>query len=249
MLGIAFLYKITLEELMAANPDIKPNLMSVGTVLIIPGARQEEENVETETTQIQPTAIPVETGQVFCVSTREGGAWCSLPVRNTQEFALEGLSAVIHLVDSKSLETLSQTAFLPLDLLQPGQSLPFTAYFPPPVPAAFQANIEIVSALPNSEDGRYLPTRIDHQQVFLTEDGLSAEVKLDVFLERPDITAKRVWVAVIAYDQQGNVIGLRRWEKPGEPPLNPGEMLPVSLMIYSTTGPIHRVELAVEARP
>jgi hypothetical protein len=249
MMGIAFIYKITLEELMAANPDVKPNLMSVGTVLIIPGSSKEEGGAVTETANTQPTAIPVDTGPVFCTATEEGGAWCSLPVRNSQEFALEGVSAVIHLVDTKNQTTLSQTAFLPLDLLQPGQSLPFTTYFPAPVPATFQARAELLSALPNPDDGRYLPTRIDHQQVFLASDGLSAEVKLDVFLGQTEIAAKRVWVAAIAYDEQGKVIGLRRWEKPNKPLLNPGKALPVSLMIYSTSGQIHQVELAAEARP
>lgn len=36
MFSIALYYGITLDELKAANPEVNPNAMSLGTVLLIP---------------------------------------------------------------------------------------------------------------------------------------------------------------------------------------------------------------------
>jgi LysM repeat protein len=248
MLGIAILYNITLQELIAANPEVKPNLMSVGTVLIIPGNAVEEQQVTTTSAAVRATALPVNLSPVFCAVTQEGGAWCSLAVSNPQQIALEGVVSQLQLVDRQNNARRAQEATLPLDLLQPGQILPIAAYFAPPLPADYEVFAEIVSALPYPGDDRYLPVKLGQQKVIFTENGLSASITLDILLP-PGASAKRVWVAATAYDQQGNVIGLRRWEKPANQVLDPGKTFPVSLNVYSTAGPIARIELAAEARP
>jgi LysM repeat protein len=246
--GIAYLYKITLQELLAANPKIQPNQMSVGTMLIIPGGKADSAN-ETKTANINATVVPLKISPVFCTPTQDGGVWCSLLLHNTQDYPLEGVAASIHLVGTQTQANLTQTAFLPLDLLQPGQSLPVTTYFPPPTPTAFQASAEIISALPSPNDGRYLLMQISQQKVFLSENGLSAQITLQVALKQEDIPAKRIWVAATAYDAQGKVVGVRRWEKPDSQPLEPGKSLAMRLNVFSSAGPIQRVELAAEARP
>jgi LysM repeat protein len=59
--GIAFLYRVSLEDLMAANPGVMPNLMSVGTVLTIPPSKSSQTNpdVQPGTSQPPPTAVPL----------------------------------------------------------------------------------------------------------------------------------------------------------------------------------------------
>lgn len=249
MFGIAFLYGTTLEELMAANPNIKPSIMSVGAILIIPASSNPAETDEIADIQPSPTAIALDAGSLFCMVTQEGGAWCSLPVVNSQEIPLEGISATFRLIDTQTQDVLTRAAFLPLDLIYPSQSLPLTAYFPPPIPADFQFRADIISALPYPDDGRYLPTRISHQEIVLADNQLSASVKLDLSLDGVEGAAQQVWVAAIAYDQQENVVGLRRWENPSDQILSSGQVLSINLNIYSNSGPITRIELAAEARP
>lgn len=249
MFGIALRYGVSLEELMAANPEVKPNAMSIGAILVIPGTAPQSADSETPSAASTATPLPVTTGQLFCVRTREEGVWCSLPVTNSQAFALEGLVALIRLVDTQTQETINQKAFLNLDLLPAGKSLPLTTYFPAPVPASFQASAEIISSLPNPADGRYLPARLENQAVFLSADRLTAEISLEVFLDEGETPARRVWVAATAYDGQGNAIGVRRWENSAGQSLVPGQAMPVSLRVYSNSGPIDRVDLSVETRP
>jgi hypothetical protein len=54
-------------------------------------------------------------------------------------------------------------------------------------------------------------------------------------------------VAATAYDDAGNVVGVRRWEW-GDG-LAAGGSLPFEFMLSSIGGKISRVEFAVEARP
>jgi hypothetical protein len=99
--------------------------------------------------------------------------------------------------------------------------------------------------LPN--DARYLPASVRETLARVSWSGLAAQLKGEVFLPAGSAAAKSVWVAAVAYDQDGNVVGLRRWES--EAVLSPGASLPFSFMISAVSGRIERVEYAVEARP
>lgn len=252
--GLALRYGIDLAELIAANPTVNPRAMSVGTVLIIPpsktpmltGATAQAGALQT------PTPIPIALGPLRCTRSRDGGIWCFQAAQNNQEFAIESLTGVIHLRggDGKSV---SQNAALPLDILYPGETLPLAAYFAPETAAGLVDPIlgdsELHTALPYRDDGRYIPSRAENQKVFLSPDGLSADVTLDVALDANSGAANRVWVAAVAYDRQENIVGVRRWEKAGDDPLAAGSSLPVTLHIYSTGEIIARVAVISEARP
>jgi hypothetical protein len=56
-----------------------------------------------------------------------------------------------------------------------------------------------------------------------------------------------VWIAAVAYDAQGQVTGLRRWQS--NETLPPGGSLPFEMTVYSLGGDMVRVEVVVEARP
>ena len=246
MFGIAWRYGITLEDLMAANPEVDPNLLKIGAVLIVPASNLPIPSSEAPT----PTPIPLETGRLRCTRSADGGAWCFWPVRNPHDFALENISALVRLADQDASNIQPLQAFLPLDLLPPGASLPLVAYYPPPLPEPFQASAELLTVLPNpAGDGRYLTTRLENQQVIIADDGRSAAVTALVSLETAEDTAQRVWVAAVAYDSEENVVGVRRWENTTAGPLAGGQNLPVILQVYSLNAPIARVDLLAEARP
>jgi hypothetical protein len=62
-----------------------------------------------------------------------------------------------------------------------------------------------------------------------------------------DTRATVTWLAVIAYDQNGEIVGVRKWE--AERALKPGKKMPFGVSVYSLGPPIKRVEVLVEARP
>lgn len=243
MLGIALRYGVSLSDLMAANPEVNPRFLSIGTVLIIPPAAGEP--------TLPPAAAPqveVALGRLVCWRVESGGAWCFLPVQNNQEFAVESLSARIRVYGPDGQEAASQLAAAPLDLLPPGALLPLAAYFAPPLPEPLQASAELMTALPlTAENNRYLPARFNNQQTAVAADGLSVQVSGEVTLEAGEGQASRLWVAVVAYDAADQIVGVRRWESSA--PLAAGEALPVAITVYSVGGKIARAETLVEARP
>jgi hypothetical protein len=250
LFGIALQYGVAYEALLAANPDINPNIMSIGAVIIIPSTDQALVATDgAPTFAPSSTALPVQVGPVECSPTREGGLWCVQVVTNPQDTALESVTALIRLSDPGSQSVLELPASLPLDRLMPGQSLPLSAYFPPPNPQSYTVSAPLITALPNPDDGRYLAVHIEKQTVEIAEDGLSAAITAQIALDQPQASAGVIRVAAVAYDPSGHVIGLRRWQNTNDQTIQAGQMLPITLSIYSASARITQVMLAVEARP
>ncbi len=254
--GIAWQYGVSLPDLLAANPTVNPHFLSIGTQLLIPTSKTPMPGgkpTPTATAQSLPTPVPLKFGTLTCTPVQDGGVWCFQGVENNQTFPVESVSAVIRLSDAQGKTQLTQTAFLPLDLLPPGMTLPLAAYFPPAdvarIALPFSSASEPAFALRNIDDGRYVRTRLSDQKVQIAADGLAAEIDLKVWLDQHVDQARRVWVAAVAYDGQGNIVGVRRWENDHAHPLNKEQALSVKMQIYSVADEIRKVDLLSEARP
>jgi LysM repeat protein len=253
--GIAFNYGLSLDQLLAANPTVQPRMLSVGTVLVIPLQG------ELPTAVPQPTALPLQTTASLCYSQADGGMWCFLSVTNDQAQAVESLSGTISLVSTSGENLGSQPASALLNLLRPGETLPLVAYFPAPVAGEVLLQVGPLSALPvPEEDTRYLPASFQPTETALSADGLSAHVTGQVILPQGDPAAEAIWLGGVAYDAQGQIVGVRKWEvvspcssaaqEAGTPQPEAGcSQLHFEGDIYSLGPAIERVEILVEARP
>lgn len=238
--GIAFQYGVTLAALMEANPEIDPTLLSVGATLIIPAST---EKVDTQNLP-SPTPVGVNLSTPSCFSSRDGGAWCFLLVSNPQQTAVENVSVQFQVFGGEA--QINQTAVTPLNLIAAGADLPVAAYFAPPLPHSFQPAVSLLTALPRTiDDQRYLNVEIREFQTSIQPDGLSALTGGQVVLLDGEAEASQVWVALAAFDKNGRIVGVRRWEGNGS--LRPA--LAFTSWIYSAGGPIERVLAWVEARP
>jgi LysM repeat protein len=240
--GIAFSYRVSLQALLEANPDVDPYFLVVGSNLNIPPSLEPAEQTPV------PTPVAVEISPVLCSIGREGGAWCFTLVTNPQDYDVESVSAIIRIADENAGEVISQVAFGPLDLLPAGGSMPLAAYFPPRLPKApLQASAELLTSLPvfpGSE--RYLSVQIENLDVNISEDGLSGEVRGEIIPGEAGQEDSLVRMVLIGYDSQGNIAGLRRWEN--ENPLRAGRRHPFTIWVYSTGAEIEQVEVFAEAR-
>lgn len=236
--GIAYRYGMTLADLLAANPQVNPYAMSIGTVLVIPTG--------SEASAPEAAALPapqaVRLDRVACTRSRDGGAWCFALVHNDGEQGLESISARVFIADQNGEQRREATASLPLDLLAPGAQLPLAAYFAAPVPAQLQAGAELLSALPQpADDSRYLPAVVTGITVTIQPDGTAARVRGQVQLDSPDAVPGQVWLAAAAYDAAGQVVGVRRYEN--------GSSLTFDFYVYSAAGQISRVDVLPQVRP
>lgn len=239
---IAEQFGVSLDDLQAANPEISPNSMSVGTVLKIPS---DPANPSGEPT---PTAVPFTVRHIECYPTAARGMWCFVLVHNDYSDFMENVSAQVTLVDGEGAPIATQTAYLPLNILPPNTSLPLSVYFAPDIPPAARPQVQVLTAirlLPN--DARYLPATTRAVLVQVDWNGRSAQVTGEIFLPADSRAAAQTWVAAVAYDEDGRVTGMRRWEMNGE--VQPGASAPFALTVSGLGGEITRVEVAVEARP
>jgi LysM repeat protein len=243
LLVIAARFGLTLDELMAANPEVDPYLLSVGAELIIP----QSEGEGSVASLGFPTPLPVGESTPHCYPTASGGLWCILAVGNDYNTPLDNLSAAVSLFDFRGIEVVSQTALPPLNVLWPGEEIPLMAFFKPPLPSWTEVQARLVTSLEVSDnDNRYLPARFENLQVQIAQNGLSALVSGTVTLQNAQVSANEIWVAVVAYDAQDHVIGARRWEG-GR--LEAGGSVSFITLVYSLGPPIARVEALVEAHP
>ena len=242
MSQIAERFGLPLDALTAANPNVSPNSMSIGMELNIPSVPANFSGASTST----PVPAPVK--QIQCYPTADQGLWCFVLVYNDTEGVLENLSAQVTLLDADGIEFLSAQALPPLDIIPPDASLPLMVFFPPSIPPDAQPRAQILSGirlLP--DDTRYLPARVQNTLVQVDSSGRSAQVSGMVLLSDGDKSASLVWVAAVAYDEYGRVVGVRRWESPDG--IAQGSSLQFAFEVSSLAGVIQNVEFVVEARP
>jgi len=239
---IAERFRITLDALLLENPGVDPNALRVGESLRIPASPADRAGEATPT----PAAFPVR--QIACHQTANGAVWCFALVHNDTADIIENVTAQVTLLDANGVTLGSKTALLPLDILPPGASLPLSVLFPPPVPLGSKPQLQILTAMrliPTDE--RYLPAGVQNTLTNVSWSGRSADVRGELFLPDSSANASTIWLAAIAYDGSGNVVGWRRWESTGG--LAAGSSLPFNLVVSSVAGRIARVDFTVEARP
>jgi hypothetical protein len=226
-------FKISQDELHAANPNVSPNSMTIGGTLLIPDASSSTPKGATLT----PAPIPVT--QTVCHPTTDGGLWCFALIQNNTPDFLENISAQITLFDENKNAVGSQTAFTPLDIIPPNASLPVYIFFPDTA-ANMSMQVQVLSAVQTSGAGT-LPASLNNIITQIDWNGLSARVSGVVSLPAESTAATRVWVAAVAYDKDGRVVGVKRWE-------GSGGTTAFDFFVFSLGQPIDRVEFVVEAR-
>lgn len=239
--SIAEHFGIRLDELLAANPGVVPEALSVGQTLKIPVG-----SAPTGSDQATSTAAPAEVGAAHCYPSG-AGLDCLVLVSNPFSDTLENIKLQITLLDSAGNPLASQEAFLPLDILPAGSSLPAYAYFPLAA-TNFQSVVQLATSIRlASDDTRYLSAEVRNKLVSVDWNGRSAQLQGQIFLPAESRPAGIVWLAAVAYAADDQIVGFRRWQGPEG--LQPGQAEPFAFAVYSLGPAIERVELVVEARP
>ena len=243
--GIAFLYGIKTAALVAANPDVNPNLMSVGTVLLIPNAAQDEALAASAAA----TPVPVDVSAPDCWASQDGGMWCFTLVTNPLDDAVESVSVLMNMAAAEGSAAVSQRIAPLLNVIPAGASLPAGAYFAPPVPSQPGVSAQLVAALPAATvDERYLSVQLEVEEVEISGDGSTASVQGSLKLEQEEAVDAIVWVALTAENAAGQVVGWRRWE--GQVTIGGGEIAVFMAEVYAVGGKkITSVDTLAEARP
>lgn len=252
MYSIGYLFGVSPQAIMTANPSVDPRAMSVGTSLLIP-ITPTPAPTATATSETDPTATqtpsgtpdPTDLGEPDCYSDSLGGLWCFILVDSAKTGALENVSAIITL--SAGDQTREEIATMPLNLLPEGESLPLIAYFQSPVLDDFTASAKIDFFLPvMADDSRYLEAEITDEDVRFNNSTLAATVSGVIHLPIDSPDAAYVWISAAAFDSAGRIVAVRRWDSAASLPAGSDQSF--ELTLYSLGGAIDRVDLVVEAR-
>jgi LysM repeat protein len=253
--GIAFQYGLTVDDLLAANPGIDPGFLTIGSSLVVP---LEENELLVEAT---PVPMPVHIDEPECYPTSDGGAYCILMATNHGELGVENLTAKIGFLSVEGEHLGDEIAVTPFNVLPAGESLPMQVYFYLPFETGMSPYVEVISGLPISEDSsRYSRADVELDDVIIEANGIHASAQGVVTLPTGSEIPDYMWLAAIAYGENGEVVGMRKWEAPEEescPDLDPlptnkesagvVECLNFELSVFSLGPEIERVEVQVEA--
>lgn len=124
LLGIAIQYGVTVEALTAANPQVNPRLLSVGTLLTIPTG-----DSPMLAGLPSPTPQPLTLGLVSCQPAPTGLLTCLTDVTNIGTRPVTNVSMRIRLLDAGGIPVAEDLATLPLAVLPPGTSAPLGVRF------------------------------------------------------------------------------------------------------------------------
>jgi len=239
LLGIAWSYNVSLDELKSFNPDVNPNIMVVGTELLIPVATLLPTNLTPEPTPIQ---LPLE--GLNCLPEAEGGTWCLVWVNNTSSVSYENVTVGFNLADLQASQVFSNQSTAPLNILLAGEKIPVAIYFSSPLPQPFQNSAQFISAIPyNPDSGRYLSIDVEVNAEELTLDDQLISIS---GLYTMDEDASNITIVAVALDDQGNMIGLRRWQSALTEPVRNGEF---QIELAAVSGRISDYRLFAEAQP
>ncbi len=236
--SIALRYGLDMSAVLAANPDINPNMLIVGTEVIIPIGNTSAHIGSV----LEPLDLEVDSPK--CAATFEEGLWCLVPVSNPLNQAAASVTISVVLNDPGGETSRKVNVPLLMDKIEPGQSIPAVIYFEPPAPDKFTASATLVSALPVSESGQnFLPTTIVNDQIELK--GQSAQVSGEVEIDGETGSAVVMHVTAIGYDAGGKPVGARRTEM--KTTLETGNAIDFNLNLYSFSDAIASVTILAEA--
>ena len=242
LLGIAALYGVTLDALLAVNPGVDPFVLSIGQELLIPGPEG------TPIGSFIPTAtpIPLTLQPPRCYRRPSGGWWCLAGVHNPTSQDLENLVVEIRLQPTNGDFGQAMQVFPPLNRLPAGETMPVGAAFPETGEESEAASALVLSVIP----ARDSQARYRTPQVNLTTDarqsgGLSWLVGGTIEAAADAPVSNRTLVLVTAFDDADQVVGYAVWE--ADPALAPGEAREFRVRVFSLGPQIARVDLLSES--
>jgi LysM repeat protein len=238
---VAERYSVPLDQLLAANPGINPSALTIGQTIQIPSNPRRDE--------AEPTPAPaaLDIGPARCFPAG-GGTWCLAAAHNPFGAPVENIIGQITLVSQNGDALASAPALPHLNILPSGVTLPLAAFFAREFDLALTPRLSLQTAtLISLDDPRYLAVRAGEILVQVDASGRSAQVSGRVTLLDTTKTAASIWLAAVAYDEYGEIVGFRRWES--REALAGAGSLPFALSVYSLGASIARVDVIVEARP
>lgn len=225
LLEIALRYDVTLEALLAANPEVDPLSLQIGTPLVIP-------DMDGDASPPAPDAppAPLRVAAPTCYPTPTDGTLCLGLVENNQDVPAERVTVHVQLLDAAGRSLAEQIAGPEQSYIEEAAFAPYRALFAD-VPEEDVASVVITletAALTDTLDRRFVSLEITNEQ--LQPDG--RQYLFTATLRNPsERGAASPRVVVTLRDAQKQVYGYRVWESDTD--LLPGQQTDLRLNLLS----------------
>jgi hypothetical protein len=195
-----------------------------------------------------PTPVPIKVQNPECYPVVSHELHCLVMIENNQSYSVENVIVQVSLLSKDGEIVATKTAIPPLNLIPAGTSAAISVVFDSPNSPDVIPQANLLTVIPVAQDSqRYLQTEIQIQESFVNPSGLQAQVQGSISLLEEQSDATSVWIAAFAYDQNENIVGLRKWVS--NDVLVMGEKIDFDLTVYSLGPAITRLELISETRP
>jgi len=151
LLKIAIDFDRTTEAIQEVNGIVDPRFLQIGQTLIIPPAEEDADTPPTPT----PTPPPLVVTAINFQEVPEGGLWCLGTISNPGDKFLTEVVVEASLLGGSGVLLAREAAFTQLDVIGPGQSVPFAILFETPPSEFAQYQVVAVSGVPLSKQARY----------------------------------------------------------------------------------------------
>ena len=214
LLGIALEYGVSMDALVQANGLDVNEYLSIGQILVIPVATEEEGGESGMLAPVghmilaTPTPLPLDIVGATLYQTPVGGVWCMGEVVNTTGDPVTNLQVQVTLVTAGGIPLQSSIALAAADYLAPEARAPFAVLFksPPNGYADVQVSLlrgETVSAITAGF------TPLDVAQPSGAVSGPQYRVT-GLLVNNTGAAVSRITAVVTLYDVDGKVIGYRQ---------------------------------------
>jgi LysM repeat protein len=227
LLGIALEYGVTVNALVQANGLDVNRYLSIGQVLVIPVATEEESGDAGMVAPVghmilaTPTPLPLDIVGATLYQTPVGGVWCMGEVVNTTDGPITNMQVQVTLVAAGGLPLQSSIVLVAADYLAPGARAPFAVLFKAPPTGYVDVQVsllrgEAVSAI----TAGFTPLDVVHASGAVS--GPQYRVT-GVLVNNSGAAVNRITVVVTLYDVDGKVIGYRQTVMDAETVLSAGQ--------------------------
>ncbi len=239
LVGIAGARGVGLDEIVALNPGIQPELLLVGQEIIVPPLPEPEPTV--------PAAadgpIQVDIAGLGTYGSATGGTWVLGEVVNNGPGAVELVQVMVTLISSEGEMLASQTMWVtPVTILPLGRA-PFGVLFSEVSPVDVTANAEIVAGRPVNDLGnRYPDLAVADAEVTIGRSPIEVS---GLIKNQGQFSAGRISVVTTFYDDQGLVTGFHELALDGI--IGAGESRPFAFIALPPGGEADSVGFAIQA--
>jgi len=240
LLDVAIRFDTTTEAIQEANGIVDPRLLQIGQELIIPPPEGDPEEPATPT----PTPPPLTVEAINFLETQQGTLWCLGKVSNPGTDALSEVVVEASLFDGGGVLLAREAAFIQLDVIPPGEAVPFAVLFDDPPSSFAQYHVAAVSGIPITDQARYYfdleAFDLHGSQQDIATYRLSGQLR-----NWGPHDAEAIRLVAVLYDADGKVLAQRQAELSVEL-LKAGAITPFEMDLIVPHGVVDKFDVLVQ---